>query len=445
MARPGSAVVRDLSEKSNVTRVVVLTHSYPYGTAETFVGAELETLVREVDQVIVAPMRTVGSARTVPDGVIVDDSLGSIWRHGWRRGLVSIRAALTARAFYGELWRAFPRWVHWRAMARLIAAMGDMDRIRRWLPEFLKSIEPTGDTVFYTYWLGPATVALGNARSGGADYKLVSRAHRIDLYVDEHPLEYLPAWRQAVECVDRLFVISEHGRRYITSRFPSVADRCEVARLGVPDPGFDAEPSRDGVMRVLSCSSVSEQKRLPLLLSGIARIPELSGTPIEWRHAGGGPGLDDLESAARSQLPSTISWHFLGQVPDDEILGLYRERPVDVFANVSSSEGVPVSIMEAMSCGVPTVATAVGGTSELLDDSGGVLLSADPTPTEIARALLRFASSDDVAARRLSAKSRWRTMSFAAENYEQFARRLADVAACRKTKPSATRPVRRGH
>ncbi len=47
---------------------------------------------------------------------------------------------------------------------------------------------------------------------------------------------------------------------------------------------------------------------------------------------------------------------------------------VDVLVLSSKSEGVPLVIMEAFSCGVPVIATDVGGVSQLVDDSVGQLV-----------------------------------------------------------------------
>ena len=46
----------------------------------------------------------------------------------------------------------------------------------------------------------------------------------------------------------------------------------------------------------------------------------------------------------------------------------------DLFVNMSLSEGIPVSIMEAISFGIPIIATNVGGNAEIVNDETGVLI-----------------------------------------------------------------------
>ena len=75
---------------------------------------------------------------------------------------------------------------------------------------------------------------------------------------------------------------------------------------------------------------------------------------------------------------------FLGFVPEGGVIAFYQKNPVDIFINVSASEGTPVTIMEAQSCGIPVIATAVGGNPEIVTPENGLLLPENPNPREIA-------------------------------------------------------------
>lgn len=62
-----------------------------------------------------------------------------------------------------------------------------------------------------------------------------------------------------------------------------------------------------------------------------------------------------------------------------------------LFFNVSSMEGLPVSLMESISYGIPAVATNVGGTGEVVVNGiTGTLLPPNPTPEEIRDTVVRF-------------------------------------------------------
>ncbi len=65
----------------------------------------------------------------------------------------------------------------------------------------------------------------------------------------------------------------------------------------------------------------------------------------------------------------------------------YSENPAHLFMNLSKSEGIPVSIMEACSYGIPAVATDVGGTSELISNKTGWLINREFTIEGIVKVL----------------------------------------------------------
>lgn len=119
----------------------------------------------------------------------------------------------------------------------------------------------------------------------------------------------------------------------------------------------------------------------------------------------------------------------MGRVPNHEIMQYYQSHFCDVFINVSEIEGgAPVSIQEAISCGIPVVATAIGGNPEVVSSRNGILLPPNPTPKEIAEALLKI-QDDPQAAAQMRKESRriWQASYNAEDNFHQFAEQLKRV------------------
>jgi glycosyltransferase involved in cell wall biosynthesis len=90
------------------------------------------------------------------------------------------------------------------------------------------------------------------------------------------------------------------------------------------------------------------------------------------------PACDrDLRDLA-GQLNLERNVRFLGKMENDSVWSLLKL--CDVFCQPSRSEGMSNALLEAMGCGLPCVATAVGGTPEVLEDgrTGYVVPSEDP-------------------------------------------------------------------
>lgn len=95
-----------------------------------------------------------------------------------------------------------------------------------------------------------------------------------------------------------------------------------------------------------------------------------------WYHFGTGKLEKEIERYCKEKLTKD-SYKLCGYVDNKEILKKYKEYNANFFINMSDSEGIPVSIMEAMSFGIPVIARNVGGMSEIVNEENGLLLEND--------------------------------------------------------------------
>ena len=153
-----------------------------------------------------------------------------------------------------------------------------------------------------------------------------------------------------------------HGERRAGLR----ARTCRAGRTVVIHNGIALDrprrPSRSaaGPVTLLSVGRLRAPKDFRTLLHAMAALDR--GT-ARLRIAGDGPDRAELEhEIARLGLGSVVE--LLGTRDDvDELLA-----GADVFVLSSASEGLPMSVLEAMAAGLPVVASAVGGVPELVRD-----------------------------------------------------------------------------
>jgi glycosyltransferase involved in cell wall biosynthesis len=72
---------------------------------------------------------------------------------------------------------------------------------------------------------------------------------------------------------------------------------------------------------------------------------------------------------------------------NDHVLDLYQRNFVDLFVSLSESEGLPVSMMEAASFGIPILACAVNGVPEIVTLQTGILVDRGAKPGVICAVL----------------------------------------------------------
>ena len=401
--------------------LVVITSSYPLGgvTDPAFVGPEAEMLCREFDRVIFAPILDCGEQLPLPTGAELSRALigrmsltkrlkrlvaPSVWRHLWadRQSLTSLRRvrASIATSVYA---------LHYRD---IIARMGlDFD-----------------DTIIYSFWF--TAPVNGAALLPGA--KIVTRAHGFDIY-NRSDTFHSPSQRQeALSKLLKVYVASEDGAEYLRSRFPGYESTIEVARMGSQPPsGLNPDTPPCGEVTLLSIARVVPVKRIPLmasLLVNFARLhPELS---LRWIHIGDGEELDSVKELCSRECPGNLAIEFLGRRSNEEVHRLLATRHIDAVFLTSKSEGLPISLCESLSYGVPAIATAVGGIPEIITPEVGALLSPDPTPEEFESVFL--AELPRLAAKRTAARDRWERHFDATKLRSDFARKLRAFLKCTK-------------
>ena len=144
-----------------------------------------------------------------------------------------------------------------------------------------------------------------------------------------------------------------------------------------------------------------------------------------WNHIGGGPELYKIQRIVRENAKLSSMVVLNGYlVPHQSVIDHYRSNCVDLVVNTSSSEGTPVSLMEAACFGVPIMATNVGGNLDIVKATGGFLLSANPSPHEIAMQISSFAmlNNEEKIRYRVAARSGWQQSYSAEINYKDLAK-----------------------
>jgi colanic acid/amylovoran biosynthesis glycosyltransferase len=412
--------------------LVVITESYPLGAvAESFLDLELPYLSKVFDTVVIVPRVFPAELerieRELPSNVSVNRSLLDLKLQNIP--LKSINYLFTVGKttnIYKEIFKNPHILIDIASLKKAIGYLYEALQIQNWVLHYIEQKNPDlTKTIFYTYWMDYATLGIGLAKEKNSMIKLVSRAHRGDIYDYAIKPPYLP-FRSEITRTDRIYFISNHGETYITSQYPALTSKSMVSRLGVIDPGFLCKSSSDGIFRIVSCSYIVPVKRIHLILLALKELglrrPDIQ---IEWTHIGYGALQKQMEECARSHLPKNVISRFLGYLTVSPVSDYYVNHSIDVFINVSASEGIPVSIMEAQSCGIPVIATAVGGTPEIVSEKVGILISENPSPSEIGDALEFFFDHPDII-RQMKQKSieNWCSNYNAMKNFTEFANSL---------------------
>lgn len=256
--------------------------------------------------------------------------------------------------------------------------------------EIVKSgiIETDEPVIYYSFWNTYYCYSMVREQRTLKNVKIVSRLHGFDLYQERIPGERQPFKHQMEESVCNLIFLGDYAKQYYIERIKdkkTAVNKMIVCPLGTEASGRKMPLTTEKEWRLLSCSDVIPLKRVERIIDGLS---EINAEQIHWTHIGAGSELESIQKYAHEKLAQkgNIQYTFMGHMEHSAVLQYYEREQVDCFITTSATEGMPVSVMEAMSYGIPIIATAVGGIPEMIRESG-VLLSEDPTVSEIAWAI----------------------------------------------------------
>ncbi|MBU0512919.1 MAG: glycosyltransferase [Chloroflexi bacterium] len=209
----------------------------------------------------------------------------------------------------------------------------------------------------------------------------------------EHNRSGFRTWldRQFSHWVTRYVTTCEAVSHILETREGISDQQIETISNGILEPERRIPPTRpkdwlapEGYVSVVCVGRLSPEKGQDLLLQALAKLKK-QNMQVYTVFIGDGPQRDQLSTdVVRLDLQNRVS--FLG-IRSDVYDWLFN---ADIFVLPSDWEGVSLAILEAMAASLPVVATAVGGTPEVVLDGVTGLLVPPRDPDALAKAILRL-------------------------------------------------------
>jgi glycosyltransferase involved in cell wall biosynthesis len=405
--------------------LVLLTKQFPFQWREQYVAHELEMLTSQFDKVFIYPHDHYRSndkiCFDIPPNVVTIDLNQDLVPASRFEVILPFLSA-----FFRELIYSKRKWYQLKAWRRFYTAFATQWALGNMLMAWQQrqGLERS-EVLYYSYWMSASALCLSILKQRNRIDGYISRAHSIDLYHEDWGLlrhkDAVPPFRGLKErSASTIYSISKHGYNYLLNSGVD-SNRAKISYLGVVDFGLGPEP-KDEIYTVVTCSGIDENKRIHLLGEALSRL----NREVRWVHFGDGPLL---EQSINSVTSKSVHFECRGQTSNMKVREFYMLEPVHCFVNLSVVEGVPVSLMEAMSHGIPALATAVYGVPELvIDGYNGLTLPVTFSTEQIDNALLFFMNNYSQRKQmRTHARNHFSEHFNAVKNYNSFAKEIASI------------------
>lgn len=405
-------------------KVILITSHFPYCGGEQFLETEIKYFNNM--EVLFMPKNKSDSIRRIPPHIMVDNFL---LKNSFTQGkIIYLLKSLKRKIFYKELFSE--NFFNIKKLKIFLSSIYIYQMYYELFDRYLSKVQELQNIVIYTYWNDEATYALQSLKSK-YHYTLISRIHGGDLYKESRSYNYMPLKKHFTTNIDVLYTITESANDYLMQTYGFDKRILMLSRLGVDLRNIIAKCSPNNSFNIVSCSFLTEVKRVDKLIRSLKILAtKMKNIDFNWIHIGDGMLYESLVTLARNELNNldNVHYDFVGNYTNEEVYSFYKKNEVDVFVNTSLSEGVPVSIMEAMSCHIPIVAPNVGGISDMIDNKkSGYLLSEECCIDELVNALsdIEFFKTKKV---RESAYSIVLDKYDASKNYKNFVEDINYIA-----------------
>lgn len=239
------------------------------------------------------------------------------------------------------------------------------------------------DAILYSYWAGSGAHIISCLKVFGFNNMAICRLHGFDLYEEGNNHGHIP-WRSFIfKQLNFLLPISIDGMKYIQNKYAFAENKIKNFYIGID---FKAtclnKISYPPIYHIVSCAWVGNHKNLSGVFNSLK-----SQDNWEWTHIGDGEHFNSLKSLIDSDTSKKLNVNLVGRFNTDEISNFYQSKKTTCFISLSPSEGLPVSMMEAMAFGIPVVSTDVGGCAEIVTPETGVLLPKNYTNEDVIQAV----------------------------------------------------------
>jgi glycosyltransferase involved in cell wall biosynthesis len=398
--------------KHNKKNLCLFTSEFPFGESEAYIESEIPFMAAYYGNVYIFPaIRNQTKKRELPPNfevIFLADNQG-FHPHKILFGNFSLIVSVLFRELY-----LYPK------LSLFLKDWKDLKNI------FIRKIFLAGlletelkkrriaDSIMYSYWFSDWILVLGILKYKGVIGKFYSRAHGFDVYEERHKNKHIPFRYFHLKMVETVFSVSKKGSEHL-KQLGFFSEKVRCSYLGVPDNGSNPF-NENGIFSIVSCSNIIPLKRIHLIVEILSHLK----FAVKWLHFGDGEARKGIEKAI-TNLPANIDVELRGQVSNSTVLNFYTAQTVNLFINVSETEGLPMTLIEACSFGIPMIATDVGGNREIVSNKTGILIPANFNPEIIAEMITNFKNSKmNSAAFRKTVKSFWAENFYDKVNYTGF-------------------------
>ena len=354
------------------TEIILFTYDYPFGKSEkTFIEYELSQLSKDFDKIEIINQKN--SENKIEEKYKNKNKIEFNNNFAKKISIYNLIEIFFTKVLFEKIfWKELSNILFKKKFLKKLKMCVNEISLSFLLVNYICKIKNKNDKIiFYSFWSNFTLISFIKLKKIYKNAKFISRALGSDLngYIKND--DFVPYKNVKFSALDKLFLLGEYQKQKLPNI--NLNNKIEICPLGVFQQEF-SEHDKNKIKLIdpiifISCGNLIEIKNNLLMIDFISKFNEITKRKVEFILIGKGK----LKKKIIDKLKSNPKIIYQQYDRVDNFVDFLLDNKVHFFLNFSSQEGMPFTIMEAMSCGIPIIASNIKPNEYLVRDRGYLL------------------------------------------------------------------------
>jgi glycosyltransferase involved in cell wall biosynthesis len=235
-----------------------------------------------------------------------------------------------------------------------------------------KKKEIPNKEIFYSYWSNHTLLSFYLLKKENIINKCFARTLGSDLNGFIPNDDFVAFKKLKFQMLDFLIILNEGQRKKLKTEKLINDDKVIKCYQGINLQIFKEKQKLDKKIHILSCGQLIYVKNTLQIVNFIQAFSKVAKDyEIIYTCIGSGPDFVNVKKAAELKLKH-IKFNLIEKVPN--LIDFLKKNQIDLYINLSRSEGMSFAVMEAMSFSIPIICSKIPGNTEIVNNSNGYVL-----------------------------------------------------------------------
>ncbi len=227
--------------------------------------------------------------------------------------------------------------------------------------------------IFYSYWSNYTVFGFYLLKKKKIINRCFARSLGSDLNGFIPKDTFVPFLNYKFKYLDFILILNDGQKKRLIEEKLIEDQKVIKCYQGIGTQKYYTKPINQKKIHLVSCGRFAKVKNTIEIINLVGTLKEfLTEFKILYSCIGEGPELEIIKKTAKSKLKN-IEFNLICKVPN--LIDFLKENDVDLYINLSLSEGMSFALMEAMSLSIPVISSSIPGNLEIVNSSNGYIIN----------------------------------------------------------------------